>query len=146
MFSQADLDGVPEPLRSAVAAVLARRDADPSASLSRFDCMALFGHRLSKQLEIEHELVSFMDRGRRRFEKNIVYDRLIRLLIESNPAGVPPPKIREVPTAFSKKPKKPRPRTPQELAGLARGNAKRRTEAEERRARTAKEAQTTAEI
>jgi hypothetical protein len=136
MFTQADLDALDEPLRSAVAAVLARRDADPAASLSRTECMQLFGHGMSKQIEVEDELVTFTDRGKRRVEKFSAYDRLIRLLIASNPAGKPSAKIREVSTRFRKK---VRPRTEAELEGLRKGNEARRLEAERRRAAAAAE-------
>jgi hypothetical protein len=138
MFCESDLDALGETLRSAVVAVMARRDADPSASLSRADCMALFGHGLSKQISLEEAgvFVTFSDGGKRRIEKNSAYDRLIRLLIESNPTGQAPTKIRTVATRFQKK---PRPRTPAELEGLRKGNETRRLKAERRRAAQATE-------
>jgi hypothetical protein len=139
MVSEIDLDVLDEPLRSAVAAVVARRDADPSASLSRVECMALFGHGMSKQITLEEAgvFVIFSDGGKRRIEKNSAYERLIRLLVESNPAGEKPTKIRAVSTRFKKR---VRPRTPAELAGLAKGNEARRLEAEKRRAAEVAEA------
>jgi hypothetical protein len=141
MFSQADLEaaGLPEPLHSAIAAVMQRRDADPAASLSRPECQGLFGHKQSKQIALEAsgELVTFVDGGKKRIEKHSAYDRLIRLLIESASST----KIREVPTRFKRK---VRPRTPAELRGLEMANERRREEGKARRAQKAKETADTA--
>jgi hypothetical protein len=63
MLPDINLDELPEPLRSAVADLMRRRDADPRASFSRTESMTFFGHGLSKQLELEASsaLVTYTD-------------------------------------------------------------------------------------
>jgi hypothetical protein len=144
-LSEADLDILPEGLRAAVAVLVKERDNAELGDFSRAQSMTFFGHGLSKQIQIETtaEVVTYLDGGKKRIERRSAFNRKIRLLIASNPVGAPQPKIREVPTAFVNKPKKPRPRTEAELAGLAKGNERRRAEAEERRRLKAQEVETT---
>ena len=123
-FTVATLPPLDEPVREAAVVLINRRDTDPEASMSRGGSLVFHGHGMSKELELEasKELVTFSDGGKKRILKRPAYNRLIWLLIQSNPPGRPQPKIRAVETRFQKK--APRPRTEAELRGLAVGRAR----------------------
>jgi hypothetical protein len=135
-----DLDALSDEGQAMVAALLEQKVKDPRAALSRKQCMELANHGLSKQIELEqtHEYQAFNDGGLKRILKDSVYDRMIRQVAATHPADVPPAKIREPTTRFTKARRKP---TEAELEGLRKGNARRHEEAQARR-----EGKSTAEV
>jgi hypothetical protein len=132
-FTVATLPPLDEPVRIAAVELINRRDADPEPSMSRPGSMTFHGHGLSKELQLEasKQLVTFTDGGKKRVLKRSAYNRLIWLLIQSNPPDQPQPKIRAVETRFKKK--APRPRTEAELRGLAVGRSRAAEAARRRR-------------
>jgi hypothetical protein len=106
--------------------------AEDRVTIPRLDVCR--GAGISEATEIRKEkagiLVPVKDGRKSLVTTDSYYIFLIERLIASHPAL----------------PKTPRPRTAAELAGLAKGNARRRAEAQERRRLKALEAQNTAEV
>jgi hypothetical protein len=98
--------------------------------LKRKESETFFNHGPSKQIEVEkdREVDSFLDGSSRRITTKSAYLRKAALLILAFPPDGRTPKARQPVRRYQ-----PRPRTPQELAGLARGNAKRAEEARRRK-------------
>ena len=99
-------------------------------SVSRQECMLVFGHGMTRQVWIEHagEVESFLDGSVRRISTASICRRLIALAILSHPVDGPERKARQPARRYQ-----PRPRTPAELEGLRRGNQQRAEAARERR-------------
>jgi hypothetical protein len=117
----------------AVLDIKAKWAADPSASKSRKDCMAVGGWGQTTQLEKEKRgvLRTYTDGASVRVTTQSLYEHLIEL------ASVPARKLRQPAARFRRKRRDP---TPQELDALKRANAARKREAAERRASTRREA------
>jgi hypothetical protein len=122
-----DCDTSAPALSAAAADIKALWDADPSASKSRKDCMAIGGWGQTTQLTKEKRgiLHAYLDGASVRVTTRSLYAHLLEL------ASAPPRKVREPAARFKHKPRVP---TPQELEALKRGNERRRREAEARRA------------
>jgi hypothetical protein len=133
MSPEIDLDKLSERARPLVETLLKQKAAAPQITVSRKIALDMLGCGLSKLLLLEasDEVQSFIEGGQRKILVASIFDRLVRQVILSYPVGQPPTKAHTVRTRFRKK---PRARTPQELAGLAKGNERRRREAAERRA------------
>jgi hypothetical protein len=101
-------------------------------SVSRQECMLIFGHGMTRQILIEQagELESYLDGANRRISTASVCRRLIALAILSHPLDGPERKARRPAGRYQKHRREP---TPQELAGLQRGNAQRAEDARKRR-------------
>jgi hypothetical protein len=135
-------EGLPEPLRASIVALIKERDIPGLGDFSRAEHMAFANHKLSKEIQIEEagEVVTYAAGGQKRIERRSAYNRKIAFILASNPIGATQPKIRAAPSAFKKAARRARLRTEAELEGLRKGNERRRIEAEARRA--AKEAPT----
>jgi hypothetical protein len=118
---------IPVPTENpAVADIKARWAADPSASKSRKECMAIGSWGLTTQISKEKRgiLRAYADGASVRITTQSLYEHLIAL------AGAPAHKARKPTASFRHKRRIPR---EAELDALRRGNEKRRLEAQERR-------------
>lgn len=93
-------------------------------SVTRRECMLVFGHGMTRQILIEQagEVESYLDGGVRRISTASVCRRLIALALLSHPVDGPELKARQPVRRYRAG---PRPRTPAELNGLAEGNRQR---------------------
>jgi hypothetical protein len=100
--------------------------------LSRVETRHVSNVKATKELELEAAGIfeAYADGTRMRVTTRSIARRRIALAILSHPVDGPRPKIRQPSGRFQKT---IRPRTAAELAGLARGNAKRAEEARRRR-------------
>jgi hypothetical protein len=118
----------------AVADIDAMEARDRRAVVSRHECMAVGGWKLSSQVKKEQagELVSLLDGPSRKVTTASLYRHLRDLAIATWPADGPPRKGRNPTSGFKKRAARRKP-SPQELAALQRANARRRDEAMARR-------------
>ena len=122
-----DLNQVDPEWLGHIVEVLTDCERDMRLSLSGQEVADLSGVSCSRVEQIARmpgELPSFTDGGRRRFLKRPAYYRIVRAIARSHPANRPASKIVR-PGGFRPKRPSTRPRTPQELEGLRRGNLKR---------------------
>ena len=139
-IGEVEFDNLPKQAQPIVAGLLERKANYPAVAVDRKVCMTeIDPHGQSKQILLEQngEYEVYNDGGMKRIVVDSIFDRMIRCVVQTYPVNAPIQKIREAKTAFRKK---ARARTPQELAGLKRGNERRRLEAQARRA-AAKEAE-----
>jgi hypothetical protein len=101
-------------------------------SVSRAECMLIFGHGMTRQILIEKagEVESFLDGANRRISTASICRRLIALAILSHPVDGPELKARQPAKRYAKRRREP---TPAELEGLRRGNEGRREGAARKR-------------
>jgi hypothetical protein len=98
-------------------------------SQSRKEVQTIFGFGPSKGLQVEAtELESFLDGTIRRITNDSICARKIALKLLSHPVDGGEAKARQPANRYRVG---PRPRTPAELAGLAKGNAKRAADAQQ---------------
>jgi hypothetical protein len=127
------LDKVSETGLRIVADLVADYANQPAPSTSRVRARQLLGDVGStKELHLENigALDSFLDGTQRRVTTRSIFRHLVLRAIASHPRNAPSKRARRPPARFQKK---PRVRTPAELEGLRKGNAKRRLEAQARR-------------
>jgi hypothetical protein len=110
--------------------------AYPAPGAPRAVSAALNNVKPTQEIKLEKsgELVSYLDGARRVVLVSSIFLRLMRLAIKSYPLGGPPAVARQPPGRYRAKAGKPRALTPQELAGLRKGNERRHAEAVARRA------------
>jgi hypothetical protein len=101
-------------------------------SVSRQECMAIFGHGMTRQILIEKagEVESYLDGANRRISTESVCRRLIALAIMSHPLDGPELKARQPVARYQKRRREP---TRAELEGLRKGNEGRALEAARKR-------------
>jgi hypothetical protein len=116
--------------------------AFPTSTVSGKGADALLNCGATKrgQLAATGQIDSYLDGSLRLFTVASIFRYKIRQAIASHPLDAPVVKARHPVGEFKRATKAPRPRTPAELEGLRKGNAKRAAEAQARRA--AKEAAT----
>jgi hypothetical protein len=126
------VDILPPGPRQPVADTFEEYRRDPRGSLKRKEAEVLFNHGSSKQIEVEkdREVDSFLDGSSRRITTKSAYLRKAALLILAFPPDGLTPKARQPAQSYQKR---PRPRTTQELRGLAEGNRQRAEAARQRR-------------
>jgi hypothetical protein len=112
----------------------AKEAADSRFAIKRRAVCEMLDVSMSRviSLEAKGELRSFLEGSERRITVASVYDRLRRLARLAHPASGAAPKGRPSP-GQARKPKPVRPRTPQELEGLRKGNEGRAAEAQRKR-------------
>jgi hypothetical protein len=120
---------------AAVHDVFGQKASDPSAGKTYAQTCVLLncGATMLREKVRDGVLPAWSDGANIRISTPAIYEHLLDLIEASNPVNGPPPRGRTPSRPFRKGHRPVRPRTPRELEGLAKGNARRHAEAVVRR-------------